>query len=119
HPERHFPCVHVAGTNGRGSTCAFTAAALAARGFRVGVYTSPHLVSVRERVVVDGVPISEDAFAEWASVLEPHIERLGASFFEATTAIALDRKSTRLNSSHLGISYAVFCLKKKKKKKYT
>src|SRR5437667_26068 len=54
----------------------------------VGVYTSPHLVSVRERVVVDGVPISEDAFAEWASVLEPHIERLGASFFEATTAIA-------------------------------
>ena len=88
HPERHFPCVHVAGTNGKGSTCAFTAAALGARGFRVGVYTSPHLVSVRERVVVDGVPISEDAFAEWASVLEPHIERLGASFFEATTAIA-------------------------------
>src|SRR6266571_2265339 len=88
HPERHFPCVHVAGTNGKGSTCAFTAAALAARGFRVGVYTSPHLVSVRERVVVDGVPISEDAFAEWASLLEPHIERLGASFFEATTAIA-------------------------------
>src|SRR5207249_1908983 len=88
HPERHFPCVHVAGTNGKGSTCAFTAAALAARGFRVGAYTSPHLVSVRERVVVDGVPISEDAFAEWASVLEPHIERLGASFFEATTAIA-------------------------------
>ena len=88
HPERHFPSVHVAGTNGKGSTCAFTAAELRARGLRVGVYTSPHLVSVRERVAVDGVPISEEAFAEWATFLRPHIERLDASFFEATTAIA-------------------------------
>ena len=54
----------------------------------MGVYTSPHLVSVRERVVVDGVPMGEDAFAEWATFLKPHIERLDASFFEATTAIA-------------------------------
>ncbi len=55
----------------------------------MGVFTSPHLVSVRERVVVAGVPISEEAFAEWAGFLKPHIERLDASFFEATTAIAL------------------------------
>ncbi|HYT70941.1 MAG TPA: hypothetical protein VEK78_06120, partial [Gemmatimonadales bacterium] len=88
HPERHFPSVHIGGTNGKGSTCAFTAAELRARGFRVGVYTSPHLVSVRERVAVDGVPITEEAFAQWAGLLEPHIERLDASFFEATTAIA-------------------------------
>jgi dihydrofolate synthase / folylpolyglutamate synthase len=88
HPERHFPALHIAGTNGKGSTCAFAAAELRARGFRVGVYTSPHLVSVRERVVVDGIPIEEAAFAEWTSVLRPHIERLDASFFEATTAIA-------------------------------
>src|SRR6266581_2384666 len=88
HPERHFSAVHVAGTNGKGSTCAFTAAELSARGFRVGVYTSPHLVSVRERVAVDGVPIGEEAFAEWATFLKPHIERVDASFFEATTAIA-------------------------------
>jgi dihydrofolate synthase/folylpolyglutamate synthase len=54
----------------------------------VGVYTSPHLVSPRERVIVDGVPISEAAFAEWTKQLKPHIERLDASFFEATTAIA-------------------------------
>jgi dihydrofolate synthase / folylpolyglutamate synthase len=54
----------------------------------VGVYTSPHLVSVRERMVVDGVPIGEDAFAEWTTFLQAHIERLDASFFEATTAIA-------------------------------
>jgi dihydrofolate synthase/folylpolyglutamate synthase len=88
HPERHFPAVHVGGTNGKGSTTAFIAAELAARGFRVGAYTSPHLVSVRERVMVNGVPIGEEAFAEWAAYLKPHIERLDASFFEATTAIA-------------------------------
>src|SRR5439155_1025202 len=88
HPERHFPSIHIAGTNGKGSTCAFTATELRARGFKVGVYTSPHLVSVRERMEVDGVPIGEEAFAEWATFLRPHIERLDASFFEATTAIA-------------------------------
>jgi len=88
HPETHFPTIQVAGTNGKGSTCAFLAADLRARGFRVGVYTSPHLVSVRERIVVDGVPISEEAFAEWTGILKPHIERLDASFFEATTVIA-------------------------------
>jgi len=89
HPERHFPTVHVAGTNGKGSTCAFVAAELRARGLKVGLYTSPHLVSVRERIEVDGVPIGEEAFAEWTSFLQPEIERLDASFFEATTAIAL------------------------------
>jgi len=95
HPERQFPTVHIGGTNGKGSTTAFTATDLAARGFRVGVYTSPHLVSVRERMMVDGVPIDEDAFAEWATYLKPHIERLDASFFEATTAIALADMAAR------------------------
>ena len=89
HPERHFPSVHVAGSNGKGSTCAFVAAELRARGLKVGLYTSPHLVSVRERIEVDGVPIGEEAFAEWTSFLQREIERLDASFFEATTAIAL------------------------------
>ncbi len=90
HPERHFPSVHIAGTNGKGSTCALVAAELRARpeGLKVGAYTSPHLVSVQERIEVDGVPIGEEAFAEWTTFLRPHIERLDASFFEATTAIA-------------------------------
>jgi len=88
HPERRFPSIHVGGSNGKGSPCALIAAALGARGHRVGVYTSPHLVSVRERIVVDGVPIDADAFTEWTTFLRPHIERLDASFFEATTAIA-------------------------------
>ncbi len=53
----------------------------------MGVYSSPHLVSVRERVTVDDAPLSEDAFAEWVGLLRPHIERVDASFFEAMTAI--------------------------------
>ena len=88
-PDRHFPTVHIGGTNGKGSTCAFVANELRARGWRVGLYTSPHLVSPTERITVDGVPIAEEAFTEWTSQLKPHIERLDASFFEATTALAL------------------------------
>ncbi len=88
HPERHFHAIHVGGTNGKGSTCAFLATELAARGLRVGVYTSPHLVSARERIVVAGSPIAGDALAEWTRRLQPAIERVGASFFEAVTAIA-------------------------------
>lgn len=64
------------------------AEALRQSGRRVGLYTSPHLVDVRERMLVDGRPISRDAFATWTSVLRPEIERTGASFFEATTALA-------------------------------
>ncbi len=88
HPERHFPTIHIGGTNGKGSTCAFVANELRAQGWRVGLYTSPHLISPCERITVDGIPIGEEAFAEWTSQLKAHIERLDASFFEATTAIA-------------------------------
>ncbi|HEX9295656.1 MAG TPA: folylpolyglutamate synthase/dihydrofolate synthase family protein, partial [Polyangiaceae bacterium] len=88
HPERHFPAIHIGGTNGKGSTCAFVAGELRAQGWRVGLYSSPHLISPCERITVDGVPISEDAFAEWTTQLKSHIDRLDASFFEATTAIA-------------------------------
>lgn len=88
HPERHFPTIHIGGTNGKGSTCAFVANELRAQGWRVGLYTSPHLLSPVERIMVDDVPISEAAFTEWTAQLRPHIDRVNASFFEATTAIA-------------------------------
>lgn len=88
-PDRHFATIHIGGTNGKGSTCAFVANELRAQGWRVGLYTSPHLVSPTERITVDGVAIGEDAFTQWTEQLKPHIERLDASFFEATTAIAL------------------------------
>jgi dihydrofolate synthase/folylpolyglutamate synthase len=63
HPERRYPVLHVAGTNGKGSTCAMAAAALRAAGHRVGLYTSPHLVRFHERIVVDGAPIGDAALA--------------------------------------------------------
>lgn len=88
HPEGQFATVHVAGTNGKGSTASLIAEALGAAGFRVGLYTSPHLVSFRERIRVDGMPISEAAVAAWTALLRPTIEATGATFFEATTALA-------------------------------
>ncbi|MGD8727098.1 MAG: Mur ligase family protein [Gemmatimonadales bacterium] len=88
-PQQHYPAIHVGGTNGKGSVCVLLAEALSAAGHRVGLYTSPHLVTVRERMVINGTPISEDAFAMWASQLEGAVVATGASFFEATTAIAL------------------------------
>src|SRR5512140_1862804 len=63
HPQRRYAVLHVGGTNGKGSTCAMAAAALAAAGHRVGLYTSPHLVSFAERIQVEGVPIPEAALA--------------------------------------------------------
>lgn len=87
-PHEVFASVHVGGTNGKGSTASLCAAALQAAGFRVGLYTSPHLVSFRERIRVDGVPIGEEAVAMWTSRLRPAIEAREATFFEATTAIA-------------------------------
>jgi dihydrofolate synthase/folylpolyglutamate synthase len=87
-PQRAFPSIHVGGTNGKGSVATLVAAALHARGLRVGLYTSPHLVSFRERIRVDGEPISEAAVADLTSHLEPAIRAHEATFFEATTAIA-------------------------------
>jgi dihydrofolate synthase/folylpolyglutamate synthase len=97
HPERDFPAVHVAGTNGKGSVCAMAAAALQRAGHRVGLLTSPHLVDFTERIRVNGEPIRE---ADGAPILEA-LERsaasdvgdlgpYGGSFFEVTTALALE-----------------------------
>lgn len=88
-PQEVYPTVHVGGTNGKGSVTTLVAAALRSAGLRVGLYTSPHLVSFRERIQVDGVPISAEAVAAWTSRLERSIRERGATFFEATTAIAL------------------------------
>lgn len=76
------------GTNGKGSTATLLAEMLLAAGHRVGLYTSPHLVDFRERVVVDRAPISEAAVTMWASRLEEPALRLDATFFEVSTALA-------------------------------
>jgi dihydrofolate synthase/folylpolyglutamate synthase len=87
-PQEVVPTIHIGGTNGKGSVCTLVAAALREAGWRVGLYTSPHLVSFRERIRVDDVPISEGAVAMWTDRLQPLILERRATFFEATTAIA-------------------------------
>jgi dihydrofolate synthase/folylpolyglutamate synthase len=87
-PHLQIPVVHIGGTNGKGSVTALVSTALAAAGWRVGTYTSPHLVSFRERITVAGVPISEAAVAMWTGRLLADADRLEATFFETTTAMA-------------------------------
>jgi dihydrofolate synthase / folylpolyglutamate synthase len=87
-PHTVLPSIHIGGTNGKGSVATLVAEALSAAGWRVGLYTSPHLVSFRERIRVDGVVISEEAVAMWTARMRPLIQELGATFFEATTAMA-------------------------------
>jgi dihydrofolate synthase/folylpolyglutamate synthase len=87
-PHRRLRTLHVAGTNGKGSVCASLEAVLRSRGLRVAKYTSPHLVDFRERFVVDGRPVEEAAIMVFLDRWTPTVERLGATFFEATTAMA-------------------------------
>ncbi len=87
-PHEIMPSIHIGGTNGKGSVSTLVASALRAAGWRVGLYTSPHLASFRERIRVDGVPIGEAAMAMWTERLRPAILARKATFFEASTAIA-------------------------------
>jgi len=89
-PERSFTIAQVGGTNGKGSISAMLAAILQAAGRRVGLYTSPHLRHYRERIRVDGRPISESDFVDGVEALGTQIARLDATVFEAGTALALD-----------------------------
>lgn len=89
-PHDGLRVLHVGGTNGKGSVVSTLDALLRAQGLRVGRYTSPHLVDFRERIVVDGMPIGEDAVVDFIARWTPEVERLGATFFEATTCMALD-----------------------------
>ncbi len=96
HPERRYPVVHIAGTNGKGSTAACVAAVLQAAGLRVGLYTTPHLHTFRERIQIDGRPIPEEHFAELTGELVPLNRRLAAerpdwgeaTAFEFSTVLA-------------------------------
>ncbi|HEU5323427.1 MAG TPA: bifunctional folylpolyglutamate synthase/dihydrofolate synthase, partial [Methylomirabilota bacterium] len=90
HPEARYTLVQVGGTNGKGSASAMLAAMVKAAGRRVGLYTSPHLVSFRERIRVDGEPIPEDALVDGVEAVGTLVARFDASMFEAATAIALD-----------------------------
>jgi dihydrofolate synthase / folylpolyglutamate synthase len=95
-PQRKFPAIHIAGTNGKGSTAAMTAAILRAAGYRVGLYTSPHLISITERIRVNGGDMAQDDFARLASEVRAQCEKsvaqgklaAPATFFEQVTMLA-------------------------------
>lgn len=89
-PEQRYTLVQVGGTNGKGSTAAMLAAIFKAAGRRVGLYTSPHLISFRERIRVDGEAIAEDDVADGFDAIATLVARVDATMFEATTALALD-----------------------------
>jgi dihydrofolate synthase/folylpolyglutamate synthase len=87
-PQDKFPSVHIAGTNGKGSTAAMIASVLQAAGYKVGLYTSPHLISFTERIKINGREIRERRVASYVGLLKPSIDEVKATFFEVTTAIA-------------------------------
>lgn len=89
-PQTTYPAIHIAGTNGKGSTCAFAAACLAQQGYRVGLYTSPHLVRVNERFQVGGTPITDELLGQRVNeVLAAVGPDHQLTFFEFGTVVAL------------------------------
>lgn len=90
HPHTQFKTIHIGGTNGKGSTSHTLAAILQEAGYKVGLYTSPHLIDFRERIRVDGAPISEDFVVNFIAKHRAFYEPLYPSFFELTTAMAFD-----------------------------
>lgn len=110
-PERGQRFVHVAGTNGKGSTCAMIASALLEAGYRTGLYTSPHLVEPTERIQIDGSPVSSSEFVDAFERVHAAAERLlvngrldaHPSYFETVTAMALVTFRERCDMSVLEV----------------
>ena len=110
HPEQKYPSAHIAGTNGKGSTAAFLESILRHAGYRTGLYTSPHLERINERIRVNGEEIPDAAFANIFSRIHSAIEGLLAdttlrahpTFFECVTAIAF------LHFAEAGVQFSVF-----------
>lgn len=89
-PHEQLRAVHVAGTNGKGSTCHLIAAVLQAAGLKVGLFTSPHLVSLTERIRINGVPMPENKVAAFVERNKAFLDELQPSFFETMTAMAFE-----------------------------
>ena len=87
-PHEKLKAIQVAGTNGKGSTCAIIANILRVSGYKVGLFTSPHLINVNERIRINGNPISDDEIAEYIQLYQKQIEKNDASFFETVTIMA-------------------------------
>ena len=88
HPHRKYHTIHIAGTNGKGSCSHTLAAILQAAGYKTGLYTSPHLIDFRERIRVNGIPVSKEYVIDFVEQHRHFFEPLHPSFFELTTAMA-------------------------------
>ena len=86
-PHKKYRSIHIAGTNGKGSTSAITESILRESGYATGLFTSPHLINVNERIRINGVEIEMDALIEYIHRLKPYIDKYKCTFFESMTAI--------------------------------
>jgi dihydrofolate synthase/folylpolyglutamate synthase len=89
-PQKRFKCIHIAGTNGKGSVSHILAAILQTAGYKTGLYTSPHLKDFRERIKVNGAMCTKEFIIDFTERIKPQIERLEPSFFEITVAMAFE-----------------------------
>lgn len=89
-PQKNFPSIHIAGTNGKGSTAHMMASVLQEAGYKVGLYTSPHLMDFRERVKINGVPVSKDFVIDFVGQNRDQLSKIQPSFFEWTVGLAFE-----------------------------
>jgi dihydrofolate synthase/folylpolyglutamate synthase len=89
-PEKSFKSIHIAGTNGKGSTAHMLAAVLQQAGYKVGLYTSPHYLDFRERIKINGEYISEDEVINFVEKIKPFVTEFEPSFFELTVGMAFE-----------------------------
>ncbi|MEY2587649.1 MAG: hypothetical protein RLY11_1498, partial [Bacteroidota bacterium] len=87
-PQQHFKCIHIAGTNGKGSVSHMLASVLQEQGYKTGLYTSPHIRDFRERIRINGAMISEKAVIDFTESIQSFIDEKEPSFFEVTVGMA-------------------------------
>lgn len=105
-PEHHLKCIHVAGTNGKGSTSHLLASVLQEAGYKVGLYTSPHLKDYRERIKINGTPISEDYVCRFIDQNQDFFDASDMSFFEMSVGLAFEyfvKEQTDINIIEVGM----------------
>jgi len=106
HPEKDLKCIHVAGTNGKGSTSHLLASVLQEAGYKVGLYTSPHLKDFRERIKINGKEISEEFVCDFVAKNKSFFEANALSFFEMTVGLAFEyfaKEKTDINIIEVGM----------------
>ena len=105
-PEQYLKCIHVAGTNGKGSTSHLLASVLQEAGYKVGLYTSPHLKDYRERITINGYPISEEYVCDFINTNQSFFEANELSFFEMSVGLAFEyfvKEHTDINIIEVGM----------------